>query len=384
MQDQRQCPRCGRQFSNEFQFCPFDATPLSKRCPACGRIWEPTFQFCPFDSTPLAEAPARGEPAVPPVSAAAWQPPRPASAGLPVADAPAREQTPPSSSRGPFPPPPAGEQPPVGAAQGFPAGAPANADGPRYSPKPTAFTFADQVAKPSWKTVLFRPATMLFAAGAVLVGFFVWYLSVRTGGPDLPPPTVSYSLLPNEGKTKGVPVAVKVNQLTVFLIDDPMEDGGASRSKEVVANLNEVIQPLKAGAEVRFAVQTVNGRPAIVEVSQEGVQPKTLVSVTEGDEALAGETDANRVAAQWAERLTDAVKVFVFGEAPTFSTGTEFGDSLLAMYKAAAAETRGKVSKKALDQAYQRLPAAQREALEAPPLARKQHAGRPSALRKAG
>lgn len=380
MQDQRQCPRCGRQFSNEFQFCPFDATPLSKRCPACGRTWEPSFQFCPFDSTPLAEAVAPGEPAAPPASAAASQPSRPALAEGPATAAAAREQIAPASGRSPSPSAFSGEAPPSGSGQRSPAGTPANA----YGPKPTAFTFADQVAKPSWKTVLFRPATMLFAAGAVLVGFFVWYLNARTGGPDLPPPTVSYKLLPNEGKTKGVPVAIKVNQLTVFLIDDPMEDGGASRSKEVVANLNEVIQPLKAGAEVRFAVQTVNGRPAIVEVSQEGVQPKTLVSVTEGDEALAGETDANRVAAQWAERLTDAVKVFVFGEAPTFSTGTEFGDSLLAMYKVAAAETRGKVSKKALDQAYQRLPAAQREALEAPPLARKQHAGRPSTLRKAG
>jgi hypothetical protein len=215
---------------------------------------------------------------------------------------------------------------------------------------------------------------MLFIVGAILVGLLAWYLTARSGQ-ELLPPNISYTLLPNEGKTKGIPVAIKVNQLTVFLIDDPVEGEGAGRAKEIVNTLDQTIRPLKAGSDVRFAVETLNGRPAIVEVTEAGPQPKTLVSVTEGDVALAGETDANRVAAQWAERLTDAVKVFIFGEAPTFSTGTAFGDSLLAMYKAAAAENRGKVSKKSLEQAFQRLPEAQRQALEAPPLSKRPRAG---------
>lgn len=211
---------------------------------------------------------------------------------------------------------------------------------------------------------------MLFAIGVAVVAFAVWYLNVRTSGPDLPTPGISYSLLENEGKTKGVPVAIKINQLTVFMIDDPLDGGDAQRAKQIVATLEQTIKPLKIGSEVRFAVEQVGGRPALLEVTESGPQPKTLATVTEGDVTLAGETDAMRLAGQWAERLTDAVKIFVFGEAPKFSTGTDFGDSLLAMYKAGVGP-QNKVSKKSLDEAFQKLPAAQRRALESPPLARR-------------
>src|ERR1041384_1656732 len=59
MADHRQCPSCGRQVSDEFQFCPFDATPLIKKCPSCGRTWDIGFQFCPYDYTSFADSPAR-------------------------------------------------------------------------------------------------------------------------------------------------------------------------------------------------------------------------------------------------------------------------------------------------------------------------------------
>jgi hypothetical protein len=200
------------------------------------------------------------------------------------------------------------------------------------------------------------------------VGFAVWYLNWRTGGPDLPPPVVSYSLLPNEGKTKGVPIAVKINGLAILMIDDPLESGGAARAKEVVAAMQAALAPLRSDAAVRFAVDTVEGRPVILEIAEETGQRRTLVTATDADVTLAGETEGLRLASRWAERLTDAVKVFVFGEAPTFSTGTEFGEAFLAMYKAARGSGQGRLTKRDLDRAYRGLTAEQRKALETPPI----------------
>ena len=381
MADKRQCPSCGREVSEEFQFCPFDATPLVRKCRSCGRTWDVSFQFCPYDSTSLIDSGAPASEPAPfnrPVVSEPPAPPRPAVAETRY-EAPVSE---PAAAFVERPLRPAAPQPP--AAEQSPAWAAPSAEHSPYSPKPTDFTFVEQVKEPGLKATLMRPSILLFIVGAIVVGFVVWYLNAKSAQ-ELLPPTVSYSLLPNEGKTKGVPVAIKVNQLTVFLIDDPIEGEGAGRAKEVVSTLDQMIKPLKSGGDVGFKVETVNGKPAIIEVTQEGNQQKAIISVNDSDMALAGETDGNRVAAQWAERLTDAVKVFIFGEAPTFSTGTPFGESLLAMYKSAAAENRGKVSKKSLDQAFQRLPEAQRQALQAPPLSkRQQHAQNAPPARKIG
>ena len=306
----RQCSSCGRQFDESYQFCPFDATPLGTKCPACGKIWDSSFQFCPLDSTPLSVA---------------APPPQPAPA------APETEKEAPAAA-----PPPA-----------TPSPAPASLG----APQPAAFTFVEQVAAPAWKQILNRPVTYLFLLGLLATGYAVWYLNWKTSGPDLPLPTVSYTLLPNEGKTKGVPVAIKVNQLTVFMIDDPTDSPeGAGRAKKMVTTLEAAMQRLKNETEVKFQVETVEGQPTIIEVNQSTPEPaRALASVTEADVTLAGETDATRVAGQWAVRLTDAVMVFIFGQAPRYSTGTEFGQALLAMYKAAAEQ--GKITKKSLDQA---------------------------------
>lgn len=384
MAEKRQCPSCGREVSEEFQFCPFDATPLVRKCRSCGRTWDVSFQFCPYDSTSLTDSGApTGSPASEPAAfsrpgvSEPAAPPRPGVMETryeaPVSEPVAPFAVPPVR---PAAPPPVSAQPQAWAAP--------TAEHSPYSPKPTDFTFVEQVKEPSLKETLMRPAILLFIVGAIVVGFVVWYLNAKSAQ-ELLPPSVSYSLLPNEGKTKGVPVAIKVNQLTVFLIDDPIEGEGAGRAKEVVSTLDQMIKPLKAGGDVGFKVETVNGKPAIIEVTQEGNQQKAIISVSDSDMALAGETDGNRVAAQWAERLTDAVKVFIFGEAPTFSTGTPFGESLLAMYKSAAAGNRGKVSKKSLDQAFQRLPEAQRQALQTPPLSKRlQHAQNAPPARKTG
>ena len=319
MEAKRRCSSCGRLLEDIYEFCPFDGTPLIRKCPACGQSWDTSYQFCPVDSTPLGRSAAAGTTAAPP-------PPKP--------------------------------EPPAGSTT-------------TYTPKPTEFTFATQVARPPWKSVVMRPLTLLFSAGVLAVAGTVWYLNWVTSGPDLPTPLVSYQLLPNEGKTNGVPVAVKINHLTIFLVDDPIEGAeGANRAKKLVDTLREVLRPLTRESEVRFAVDTAAGSaPQIVEVMGAGGEKRTITSVTEGDAKLAGETDAARLAAQWAERLTDAVKVYIFGEMPTFSARTYFGRSLAAMYKAAATDSRQRVSKKSLDEAFRRLPEEQRKALETPVLA---------------
>ncbi len=326
----RRCPSCGREFEESYKFCPFDATGLGRRCSKCGREWDIGYQYCPLDSTPLAaeqrEAPAPPAPAPEPRPVVATPPPQP----RPV-------------------PPPVIAAPPVGL-------------------PPGGFTF-EQTAGRSMRSMFLRPVAIIFLVGAGTVAGLVYYLTAQTGGPDLKPPQLSYSLLPNEGKTKGVPVAIKVNQLTVLMIDDPMESGaGAARAQQIVNTLGEVFGQLKIGAAVRFAVDEADGRPAILKVDPSGPDKRTLATVSPGDAALAGETDATRLAARWAERLTDAVNVYIFGEAPTFSTGTEFGQALAAMHKAALS-SRGRISSKSLEKAFRELPEEKRRALETPPMA---------------
>lgn len=332
----KHCPTCGQQFDGPFQYCPFDATPLGRRCPSCGKVWEQHYQFCPIDSSPLGVAGA------PPVSAAPAPPPAVA--------------TPPVVSTPP-PPAPAPAQPEP----------PAPAEAPPA--RPAAFTFTEQIARPDWRAALRRPGNILFAIGALVVLSVVWYLHWKTSGPSLPTPLVSYQLLPNEGKTKGVPIAIKINHLAIFLIDDPADTaGGAARAKQLVATLEETLRPLQPDSDVRFAVERLEGRAVIQEIKHATDQRRTLATVQDGDMALAGATDPATLAAAWAERLTDAVKVYVFGQPPTFSTSTEFGQALLTMYKSATAG-QTKLSKKALDNAFRRLTPGQRRALETPPVA---------------
>jgi hypothetical protein len=276
-------------------------------------------------------------------------------------------EAPPARHAAVAPPPPPAPRPYAAAV------APQSPAATAYAPKPTQFTFADQVAKPSAKAVLLRPMTIFLLCGVAVIAFFVWYLTIRTSGPDLPLPSVSYSLLPNEGKTKGVPVAVKVNQLTVFVVDDPMDSSqGATRAKQVVTTLDDTFKPLKTEtAAIRFAVDTVNGHPAVLKVNQDGSEPHTILSVTDADAVLAGDMTAQKLAEQEAERLTDIVKVYILGEAPNFSTETEFGQALLAMYNSALAANHKRLTKRGLDQAFTQLTEAQRQALQSPPKARR-------------
>src|SRR5713226_3464296 len=89
MNDKRQCSSCGRQFEDNYQFCPFDGTALGAKCPSCGRMWDNSYRFCPLDSTPLS-------------SAAAPAPPRPEAPVTEIRSAPPPPEPPPTRV---YPPP---------------------------------------------------------------------------------------------------------------------------------------------------------------------------------------------------------------------------------------------------------------------------------------
>jgi hypothetical protein len=228
--------------------------------------------------------------------------------------------------------------------------------------------FGEDLEDHSWKAMIFRPFTL--AAAALLLGvlLFVAFLEERSIDRSLPLPEVTYSLQRNEGVTSGVPIAIKMNQITVFLIDDPMQGGtGAERAKEVVASLQGAVQMLQ-NQPGRTVTLDINAElPAIVIARPDGTERRTLIQLQPGDLTLVGETDGKRVARVWAERLTDAIKVFVFGEPPKFSKGTEFGDSLDAMY-ATAMQHGGAISKSSLDFAFASLNDRQKLALETLPI----------------
>ena len=59
------------------------------------------------------------------------------------------------------------------------------------------------------------------------------------------------------------------------------------------------------------------------------------------------------------------VRILLFGDPPTFSKGTEFGEALLTQYKGAVGSNR-KVTKRSLDASFQKLMPSQRRALESP------------------
>ncbi|MEX2300487.1 MAG: hypothetical protein WD733_06100 [Bryobacterales bacterium] len=230
--------------------------------------------------------------------------------------------------------------------------------------------FGEDLEDHSWKAMIFQPLTLAVAA-VVVGGLLVWaYLEQNSVDRTLPVPEISYALQRNEGVTTGVPVAIKMNQITVFLIDDPMEGGaGAERAKQIVSHLETTVAMLQTQPGRTVTLDIDRELPEIVISKPDGTERRSIVELLPGDLTLVGETDGKRVARVWAERLTDAIKVCVFGEPPKFSKGTEFGDSLDALY-ATALEQGGAISKGSLDSAYALLDDRQKQALETLPIFR--------------
>ena len=102
---------------------------------------------------------------------------------------------------------------------------------------------------------------------------------------DLPVPEVSYTLLPNEGRTNGVPVAIKVNQIAVFMVNDPLDSGaGAVRAKELVDQLQGIIDIAveEPGKTLRIDNDSAE-LPIIVLTKEDGTDSQPVVAIEPED-----------------------------------------------------------------------------------------------------
>lgn len=211
----------------------------------------------------------------------------------------------------------------------------------------------------TWKDQLKRPAVVAaIILGLGVVGLVAW-LESGSVYVDLDP-VVERELMTNLGLTEGVPVAIKINQATVFMINEP---GGSARTNEVMDNVKAAIESLKQkeGRTVTLDLDS-SDLPAIIQTKVDGSERQVIVQLTQEDLTLAGVEDPKFLARVWAERLTDAFKLFIFGEAPEFTEGTPYGEALRAMYSAALVE-RGAISNGALENAYDELQESERAAL---------------------
>jgi hypothetical protein len=229
------------------------------------------------------------------------------------------------------------------------------------------FGFAEQVKKPTASAVLRQPVTIAAIILVIAVVALVVYLEYGGNRGRLPEIVVSYTLLPNEGRTEGVPISIKLNDIAVFVVSDPLQGGGgAARAQSIVDNLQASVTMLKAEPGKMITLDESGDLPAIVQQSKDGTERRVLIQLTPEDMTLASETDAKRLARVWAERLTDTVKLIAFGEPPEYSTGTEFGDALETLYAASRAQG-GSVSEGSLGEAFEQLSDAQKLVLETVP-----------------
>lgn len=239
-------------------------------------------------------------------------------------------------------------------------------------PAPPAGDQGPNIATPSSKkpmeSTITRPVLVIAVLVIAILAGVVYYLETARSDAGLPPPVVSYTLLPNQGRTDGVPIAIKLNQIAVFMISDPIAEGsGAVRARALVERMQLLVNDLYENPGHVITISNEGGLPSVVEDPQPGQPLKTWVQMTDGDLAVAGETDAKRLIRLWAERLTDTLKVLVFAEEPEFTKETDFGRALLAMLEGAKDE-HGVVSATSLQESFANLTDEQRLVLETLPL----------------
>lgn len=223
----------------------------------------------------------------------------------------------------------------------------------------------------SLKQTLTKPLTLVaLGLGLAVIGL-VFFLQQAPSVLTLEIPEVRFELLPNEGVTEGVPIAIRMGHLMLFQISDPVTGAaGAARAKQVVASLNEALDELVANPPRVITIQTGSGEglPTIVQKEfTDSPESLEIVSVTADDMTLAKTDDAKLLARIWAERLTDAMRLLIFGEPPEFSRDSPFGRALDTLYVNAAAEA-GALTTDALNEAFEELPLnLQRALTEDPP-----------------
>ena len=225
------------------------------------------------------------------------------------------------------------------------------------------FDFVDQTKPRRVGSILKQPLTIAAALLTLgVIGVIVW-LEAGKVSVELPPPEVTYELLPNKGLTEGVPIAVKINDVSIFKISDPVAGGGgALRAKEIVENVQGAIDDLLERPGRNITIDESGPMPAIIQSLPDGTGKRLIVQLNEEDVVVSEQTDAKWLARTWAERLTDALKVFVFAEAPQFTDGSEFGAALTTLFLDSKGE-RGAISGSSIDEAYEGLSDDQRFAL---------------------
>ena len=218
----------------------------------------------------------------------------------------------------------------------------------------------------SIRQILAKPVTIVASVMCVVIIGLVFYLQQDPAALTLERPEAQYELLPNDGVTDGVPIAIRLGPLTVFEISDPLAGGsGAERARQVVDSLNTALSELQEtpGRYITIESNADEGLPAIVQkASPDSVDSLVLVQVTSDDMALAETDDAKLLARIWAERITDSFRLLLFGEPPEFSRETAFGGALDTLYVNARAES-GKLTTEALSTAFEELPESSRQAL---------------------
>lgn len=224
----------------------------------------------------------------------------------------------------------------------------------------------------SLRQILTKPVTVVATVMGLLVVAFVFFLQQDPASLRLAAPEPGYELLPNEGLTEGLPIAIHLGPLTVFEISDPAAGGGgADRARQVVENLNAVVTQLMEtpGRVITIETGGVEGMPTIVQKEfEDSGESLEIVQVTADDLTLAEGNDPKLLARVWAERLTDSLRLLIFGSPPEFSRDTPFGGALDTLYVNATSQ-EGRLTTDALVNAFEELPDTLREALTSfPPL----------------
>lgn len=224
----------------------------------------------------------------------------------------------------------------------------------------------------SIRQILKKPVTVVAIVMGLLVVGLVIFLQQDPASLTLEVPEARYELLQNEGLTQGVPIAIRLGPLTVFQISDPLAGGGgAARARQVVENLNLAVNQLADTPGRVITIETVGpeGLPTVVQKEfSDSPDSIEIVQVTADDLTLVRTEDAKLLARLWAERLTDSIRLLLFGDPPEFSRDTPFGGALDALY-VNAAEQGGPLTTDGLNEAFEELPEDLRQALVSfPPL----------------
>ncbi len=218
----------------------------------------------------------------------------------------------------------------------------------------------------SLKQILRKPVTVVAIVLGLAVLGIVFLLQQDPATLILSVPEARYELLRNEGRTEGVPIAIQLGPLTVFEISDPLAGGaGAVRAKQVVENLSAALADLQDSPGRVITIQPAgeDGLPSIVQKEDsDSAASLEIVRVTPDDMLLAGTDDAKLLARVWAERLTDTIRLLLFGEPPEFSRESAFGGALDTLYVNARAEV-GRLTTEALSTAFDELSDELRHAL---------------------